>query len=323
MSHMRDSAETMSSDRSLPEKAASTTRITIVNWLEENNDQITALFPSEVNFFPLVGGSLVEGLMTRGSDLDFCMMIDSMGRKGDTGKLESSFKHSMSELDNQLRQMGLSGICRVGRRIRNADRFLILHRCHESKAAMMRTGALLNYVLSCQLLHMEPHDNDLNVTFATDLGLLRLKKRLYQSYHETLGYSHIPVLPYLLKHPGGYTPRRVFEQIQLAVNNVLLVKGNIDKIQRTLEAKVSEVINIMEKESAPALRAEIREKFSEAIELFRELKQRAAIDRNLHGKSFCQLTSKGYVDRAQWEHVRWLTEYTLKLASGLTDMVGL
>lgn len=51
-------------------------RKAIAKWFIENHNQIGSAFRTTPTFFPLISGSLVEGLMTIGSDLDFCMMVD-------------------------------------------------------------------------------------------------------------------------------------------------------------------------------------------------------------------------------------------------------
>jgi len=304
-------------DSILTAKATSLTKAAVAHWLDTNSEQIVdALRPRSV-VFPLIGGSLVEGTMTRGSDLDFCMMIDGEGRKENVDKLEPSFRHLMSGLDGQLRQSGLSGICRIARRIRYADQFLELHRCHESRAAVMRTGAKLNYLLSCRLLDIGRCYKKSQVRIATEPELLSLKERLYHSYHETLGYRLIPMLPYLLKRPGGYTPRRVMEQVQLAINNVLLYMSGADSIEGTLDAKISKVVDIMEPDRDFAARAAIKDEMNEAVGMLRNLKETAAADTDVRLKSFHQLVSKEYLDKAQWECIERLTRYTSGLISGL------
>jgi len=303
-------------------KATSLTQVAIAHWLDTNSEQIADALQSKPVVFPLIGGSLVEGTMTYRSDLDFCMMIDGEGRKEDVDKLEPSFRHLISGLDGQLRQSGLSGVCRIARRIHYADRFLELHRCHESRAAVMRTGAKLNYVLSCRLLDIGRYDKESRVRIAAELELLSLKEHLYQSYYETLGYRFIPTLPYLLKRPGGYTPRRVMEQVQLAINNVLLCISGVDSISGPLNAKMSKVVDVMESEHTRTERVATKHKMSRAIDLFRDLKLLAATDRDVHGKSLHRLTSDGYISKKQLECIRDLTEYCLELTSSFPGMVG-
>ena len=310
-------------DSILTAKATSLTKAAIAHWLDTNSEQIADVLQSKPVVFPLIGGSLVEGTMTRGSDLDFCMMIDGDVRKENVDKLEPSFRHLISGLDGQLRQSGLSGVCRIARRIRYADQFLELHRCHESRAAVMRTGAKLNYLLSCRLLDIGGYDKESQVRIAIEPELLSLKERLYQSYRETLGYCSIPTtLPYLLKRPGGYNPRRVMEQVQLAINNVLLCISGVDSISGPLNAKISKVVDVTEREDIRTERVATKHKMSRAIDLFRDLKLLAAMDRNAHGKSLHQLTSDGYISKKQLECIRDLTGYCLKLTSSLPGMVG-
>ena len=298
----------------LAEEAISLARITIANWLDGNNAGIIARLQSKPVVFPVFGGSLVEGLMTCGSDLDFCMLMDNHGKRQDMGRLQLGFKRSMSKLDDQLKQLGLRGLCRISRRIRNANEFLELYRCHESRAAMMRTGVKLNYILSCRLLDIETDEIKSSVRLAAEPELLRLKKRLYRSYCKTVGYSYIPILPYLLKRPSSYTPRRVITQVQLAVNNILLATYGIDAISGTLDAKISRVVDIAERERTSMERDVTKDDMNTAIDLIRNIKCRASADKSLHQKSLHHLISKGDVQKAEWECVRRLTEYLLGLA---------
>jgi len=318
----RSHIESKDKDSILMAKAASLTQAAIAHWLDTNSEQIADALKSEITLFPLIGGSLVEGTMTCGSDLDFCMMIDGEGRKEEVDKIEPSFRHLISGLDGQLRQSGLSGVCRIARRTRYADQFLELHRCHESRAAVMRTGAKLNYVLSCRLLDIGRYDMESQVGIATEPEFLNLKERLYRSYYETLGYPFIPMLPYLLKRPGSYTPRRVMEQVQIAINNVLLHMSGVDSIKGTLDAKTFKVVDSMEVEHVYTERVATKHMVSQAIDLLRDLKLLAATDRDAHGKSLHRLTSTGYISKKQMRCVRDLTKCCIRLVSGLPDLVG-
>jgi hypothetical protein len=274
--------------------------------------------------FPLIGGSLVEGLMTAGSDLDLCVMIDDGDPEDVISKLRSGFKRSMSELDAQLKRLGLSGVCRISRRIHRADEFLGLHMCHESRAAVLRTGVRLNFILSTQLLHLKVDRGAIGERLASERDSLRLKRGLYGRYAKALGYAYIPILPYVLERPGGFTPGRVLAQVQLAVNDLLLATSGIEGISGTLYEKAHRVMGIPEgkahcdpKGSASTYPGD----FDAAFDLIVRLKQRASADRRIHQKSFNYLASNGYVEREQLECIKQLGRYFLERISMLEGKV--
>ena len=53
---------------------------------------------------------------------------------------------------------------------------------------------------------------------------------------------------YLLKRPSSYTSRKVKAQVQLAGSNFLLLTCGMKEISGTLEAMVSRVVDIAERE---------------------------------------------------------------------------
>jgi len=53
---------------------------------------------------------------------------------------------------------------------------------------------------------------------------------------------------YLLKRPSSCTSRKVIAQVQLTGSNFLLLTCGIKEICGTLEAKVSKVVDIAERE---------------------------------------------------------------------------
>jgi len=281
----------------------------MASWLTDNGEMLAATFGPRCTFYPVVAGSIVEGLLTPGSDVDLCAMVDGVGLVRDTSGAQDSYKRSISALDKGLKEMGLGGVCRISRRIRHADDFLELHRCHESKAAVMRAGVRMNFILTCRLLNVEVNERELGMRVATGPMLTCLKRRLYGCYCKTLGLAHIPVLSHLLKRPGGYTPKRVAMQVQVAANDLLLAADGIERISGELADKLSRVVDIYERKRTLMECDRMKEDFGAAIDLIRELKTLSLTDRNAHRRSFNYLILKGYMKRAQWELVRQLTDY--------------
>jgi len=164
--------------RGLAEASISLARDNLVDWLSDNKEMLAATFGPKCMFYPVVAGSLVEGLLTPGSDVDLCMMVDGRGLGQDASDMQDSFKRSISMLDKGLKELGLGGVCRISRRIRHADDFLELHRCQDSKA-VMRAGVRMNFILACRLLGVEVNERELGMRIATESLLTCLKKRLY------------------------------------------------------------------------------------------------------------------------------------------------
>jgi len=216
--------------RGLAEAAISLARDNVAAWLSDNREVLAATFGPKCTFYPVVAGSIVEGLLTSGSDVDLCTMIDGADLRQNRSDIQDSFKRSISMLDEGLKELGLGGVCRVTRRIRHADDFLELHRCCESRAGVMRAGVRMNFILTCRLLDVKANEGKLGPRMATEPMLTGLKKRLYHSYCKTLGCTHVSVLSYLLKRPGSYKPKRVATHIQVAANDLLLAKGGIKSI---------------------------------------------------------------------------------------------
>lgn len=301
----------------LPCVAIRLTRAAVAKWLVENNSLIGSAFRSTPTFFPLIGGSLVEGLMTIGSDLDFCMMVDGNVTEREVGALQPCFRRSMSELDSQLKRIGLSGLCRVSRRIRIADGFLGLQRCHESRAAALMTGVRLNYVLSCELLYTGVGGKKLRFRLANERTLRALKRRLYGNYRKALGCPCVPVLAYVLKRPGSYTPARWAAQVQLAINGLALIMHGFNGISGTVYDKAPKVAGAASGKVADSSMGTHepvadRDAFRPSFDLIRRLKRLASTDVRIRRKSFNYLVSKGYVGEADWKRACKLSRCLLR-----------
>ena len=277
----------LSGQSALDKSALVLSAVAIADWLRENRGLIDATFQRRPLFFPVVGGGLVDGLLAKGSDLDLCMILDRGDPQADLDDLQSSYSISMHDLHDQLRKLGLRGLCRIGRRIHRADEFLGLDRCMESRAGFMRTGVALNYILSCRLLDLGRDQTPLRARLATRSDLLQLKKRIYDRYREALaywsrdqpqwiqlchsalrvrqsggtGFAGVPMLPYLLSRPGSYTPHRVKVQIQVTVNNLLLARHGIHAVRGSLDERISKVVDSVEGTLDEKRRREMKGRF--------------------------------------------------------------
>lgn len=300
----------------LPGVAIRLTRKAVAKWLVENHGPIGSAFRTTPTFFPLIGGSLVEGLMTIGSDLDFCMMVDGKVTELEVGALQPGFRRSMSELDSTLKRTGLSGLCRVSRRIRITDGFLGLQRGQEPRAGVLRTGVRLNFVLSCELLDTGVDGRELHVRLADERALRELKRRLYGNYRRALGHSFIPVLAYVLKRPGSYTPSRWAAQVQLAVDDLALAMHGVEGISGTVYEKAPRVVGSMGVHGPVA----VREAFRSSFDLIRHLKRQASTDARIRRKSFNYLVSKGYIGKESWRRACRLSRWLLCALEGSGQM---
>ncbi len=297
----------LTKSQSLSESALSLARTAVVDWLLANRDSL-AKFEPRPRLFPVVGGGFVDGLVSTGSDLDLSVIVDGQ-TQSDMARLQADYARCMSQLDARLKVLGLRGLCRIGRRIRRADEFLGLDRCHESRAAVMRTGVALNYILSCELLDLDVRPKDLGVRLATRAELLRLKERLYGQYRESLGIGCVPMLPYLLRRPGSHTPSRVKVQTQVAVNNILLDSIGIPSIAGSLNQRIAIVVELLEKGAGEDARARMKDCFFTATALIEEVKESASRTGGLRRKSFHHLLTKGHIGDERWQCLRELCRY--------------
>ena len=278
-----------------------------VGWLEENKENILNDLPPECKIYPLLCGSIVEGFITKGCDVDFAFLIDDEKKKPRLKNIRRAYKNFFNKVDQRLKnELGLKGLCGFSRSVRTTSWLYEFKRCKNP-------GFRVNYFLFGKLLKPKVNDRDINERIADKQDLLTLKKKLQKKYQKI--FILLKVNEKVPKNITQYTPKTLYRHIQLIVNNFLMAYGLIeDKLTEKMEKELFEkslrvVKSTLSKKAQNIILNDVKKAFNKIFELKKIKKQ----DTSLKGKRLRYLLNKGYLSEDDLKVIKrtliYFTEY--------------
>ena len=210
-------------------------------WLDQNKDLIVKRIPKECKIYPLLCGSLVEGFLSKGSDLDFSVMIDDRKEKPRIrGKFSRQFKHFVEELNGKVKSIGLDHVCDMARKVRTVNYLLMFENCKNPQFRV-------NYFLFSKLLIPKVMSKEVKERLASFNEFLEFKKNFQSEYRKKFGFQLFKVKDSVFMYPEKYSPKRIYRELQLIVNTFLMAYGLeakklTEKMEKELQIKVAEIL---------------------------------------------------------------------------------
>lgn len=211
------------------------------NWLDDNESLLIQKIPDGSKIFPMLCGSMVEGFISKGSDLDFSLIIDDTTvRPRIRGKLSRAFKEFLNELNEKVQTYGLDHVCKMAYKIRTTSYLLEFENCKNPQFRV-------NYFLFGKLIHPDTKKGEVKRRLATFEDFIEFKKRFQERYRRKFGYKLFQVEKSVLTNPEGYGPKRIYRNVQLIINAFLMAyglesKGLTEKMEDELFTKTLEII---------------------------------------------------------------------------------
>jgi predicted nucleotidyltransferase len=248
-------------------------------WLEENENLIIERIPEECKIFPMLCGSIVEGFISRGSDLDFSVVIDDEIKKPKIkGKLSKTFKLFVEKLNENVKVYGLDHVCHMARKLRTTTYLLRFENCKNPQFRV-------NYFLFGKLLYPQVTKREIRKRLATFSEFLEFKKSFQKGYREKFGYKLFNVNKSVLLNPERYSPKRVYREVQLLVNTFIMAYGLeeeklTEKMDKELVEKIFELMkSTLMREARCIIEQYVKESLLKLLELKRTGKERAEFKR--------------------------------------------
>jgi len=242
-------------------------------WLDENKNLIIERIPEECKIFPMFCGSMVEGFISKGSDLDFSVIIDDrIERPKIKGKLDKVFKQLLERLNEKVKVCGLDHVCSMARKLRTTTYLLEFENCKNPQFRV-------NYFLFGKLLHTQVTKKEIRRRLATSSEFFEFKKSFQKKYRDKYGYKLFDVEKSVLTSPERYGPKRIYRQVQLIVNTFIMAYGleeeklteKMDKesLEKTFELMGSTLM----KEAQSIMEQDVKESLRKLFELKRTGKE--------------------------------------------------
>lgn len=228
-------------------------------------------FNSPIKIYPLICGSLAEGLLTIGSDVDFALIVDKVN-----GKVRELITTFINGTERTLREKyQLKGFCYFSRFTRRVS-------------SLLMKGKNVNFRLNFYIFSIE-----LNTDICNHNDVIHLKMELLRKLGRFYRDCTIKI-----KALSRATPKTLLKVIQLGVNDLIL-----KWLIRSPDAKDLEVTFMPLEEKISFLFRynslhELGESLKEVVELLLELK---TIYRK-EGKRKCslkRLEKEGYVSKKE------------------------
>jgi predicted nucleotidyltransferase len=249
-------------------------------WLEENENLIIERIPEECKIFPMLCGSIVEGFISKGSDLDFSVIIDDEIKKPKIkGKLSKTFKQFVEKLDENVKVYGLDHVCDMARKLRTTTYLLEFENCKNPQFRV-------NYFLFGKLLHPQVTKKEIRKRLATSSEFLEFKKNFQKKCREKFGYELLcNVNKSVLLNPKRYGPKRIYREIQLIVNTFIMAYGLeeeklTEKMDNELVEKTFELMkSTLMKEARCIIEQCVKKSLHKLLELKRTGKEKSQFKR--------------------------------------------
>jgi hypothetical protein len=227
-------------------------------WLDENENLIIERIPEECGIFPIFCGSMVEGFISKGSDLDFSIIIDDRKEKPRIkGKLSKAFKQFIDKLNKKVRGIGLDHVCTMAYKIRTTTYLLTFKNCRNPQFRV-------NYFLFSKLINPSVKSIEIKKRLASQEDFIRFKKSFQGEYRKKYGCKPFEVKKFVLIYPEKYSPKRIYRELQLLVNTFIMTYGLeekklTEKMEKELQIKVEEIIkSTLMKKAIPIIEPEVR-----------------------------------------------------------------
>jgi hypothetical protein len=223
------------------EKAVTLLERELGEWLERNKSLIIERIPERCKILPVFSGSIVEGFLSEGSDLDFSLIIDDREEKPRIkGKLSKAFKQFIDTLNMKVREVGLDHVCKMAYKIRTTTYLLAFEKC---KNPQFRT----NYFLFSKLISPCMKSEEIKNRLALPRDFQEFKKSLQEEYRRKYGYKPFEVKTFVLIEPERFSPKRIYRELQLLINTFIMTYGLeekrlTEKMEKELQTKVKEIL---------------------------------------------------------------------------------
>jgi len=210
-------------------------------WLEKNKSVIIERIPVKCKILPVFSGSIVEGFLGIGSDLDFSLIIDDREEKPRIkGKLSKAFKHFIDTLNMKVREVGLDHVCRMAYKIRTTTYLLAFEKCKNPQFGV-------DYFLFSKLINPRIKSGEIKDRLASPEDFREFKESLQEEYRRKYGYKPFEVKASVLVEPERFSPKRIYRELQLLINTFIMTYGLeekrlTEKMEKELQIKVKEIL---------------------------------------------------------------------------------
>ena len=206
-------------------------------WLDENEDLLIERIPERSKIFPMLCGSIVEGFISKGCDLDFSVIIDDTIEKPKIkGKLSREFKRFVNKLNRKVRKLGLDHVCPMAYKLRTTTYLLGFENCKNPQFRV-------NYFLFGKLIRPNVKKESIKKMLATSNDFFKFKKSFQERYRKRYGYKLFEVKKPVLTNPERYCPKRIYREVQLSVNAFLMAYGlEVRRLTEKMEEELCEKI---------------------------------------------------------------------------------
>ncbi len=278
-------------------------------WLDKSENLIVSEIPERSKIFPMLCGSIVEGFMSKGSDLDFSVIIDDrIERPRIEGRLSETFREFLNKLNEKVKGYGLSHICTMSYKLRTTTYLLEFENCKNPQFRV-------NYFLFGKLIHPNVKKVEVKKRLATPDDFIEFKKSFQEKYREKYGYKLFQVEKSVLTNPERYSPRRIYREVQLGINTFLMAYGlELEKLTEKMEEELLEKsFEITRSTLMKDAHEMIKQEVKQALHKLFELKEKRKKDSVFKRRRLKFFREKGVISDDEWNKLqrflRYLSEF--------------
>jgi len=270
-------------------------------WLDRNESLVERAIPEESKIFPLLCGSIVEGFLSKGSDLDFSLVIDDRIRRPRLrGEFSGEYSTFINQLEKKVKRYGIDHMCSMSYRPRTITYLLQFKKVKNPQFRV-------NYFLFGELIYPKAKKRSIRKRLASLRDLQEFKRELLGEYRKRYGYKLFKVTASVLKKPEKYSPKRVFREIQLAINTFIMAYGleGMKIIEKDLLEKFVEISKSTLTKDARKIIEPIIE---DAFQRLRELKERGK-QSSFKRRRLKFYKNKGMISDDELSKLKFITTY--------------
>ena len=275
-------------------------------WMEQNVDLIKQKIPITCKIYPMFCGSMVEGFLTKGSDVDFSVIIDDRKEKPlIRGTLSRTFKQLINDLEEEVKTYGLDHMCGMSRKIRTTTYLLGFENCRNPQFRM-------NYFLFGKLINPIVRNREIKKRLATDSEFLSFKRELQHNYRSKYGYELPRVERKVLANPSRYGPKRAYRETQLVINSFLMAYGlTAQKLTEKMDKElVDKALEITKSNLMRNARTTIETELKDAMQKLFLVKEKGKIAFKRKRLKF--LKEHGLLTDEEWRKIQTILIYFLE-----------